>query len=147
MCVIPHQKPICRRGLSLLEVVLAIAILGGSMVVLSQLINIGHDNAMDARDYSEAQILCDTKIAEVAAGAIASSSVSGADITEAPGWQYTLAIDKASIEGLLVVDCTVSQDPSQFTVPISFRLVRWIPDPDYEEELRALQEAEEAEQQ
>lgn len=135
-----------RSGLSLLEVVLAIAILGGSMVVLTQLINIGHSNAMDARDMSEAQILCDTKISEVTAGIIPSSSVSGADIVEAPGWQYSMTVDKASIEGLLVVDCTVTQDPAEYSAPMTFRLVRWIPDPDYEEELKAMQEAEEAEQ-
>lgn len=143
-CFVQSSNP--RRGLSLLEVVLAIAILGGSMVVLSQLINIGHNAAMDARDYSEAQILCDTKIAEVAAGIIASSPVSDADIVEAPGWKYSLAVDKAAIEGLLMIDCTVSQDPAQYTVPVTYRLVRWIPDPAYEEELEALQEAEEAAQ-
>ena len=130
-----------RRGLSLLEVILALAILGGAMVVLSQLINIGHTAAIDARDLSEAQILCDTKVSEVTAGIIPSSAVSAADITEAPGWQYSLTVDKASIEGLLVVDCTVSQDPSQFSVPATYRLVRWIPDPDYEEELQAMQAA------
>lgn len=136
-----------RSGLSLLEVILAIAILGGAMVVLGQLINLGHTSAIDARDLSEAQILCDTKISEVTAGIIPNSSVSGTDITEAPGWQYQLTVDKASIEGLLIVDCTVSQDPAQFSVPVSYRLVRWIPDPDYEEELKAMQEAKEAEQQ
>lgn len=131
-----------RKGLSLLEVILAIAILGGAMVVLTQLINIGHRAAMDARDLSEAQILCDAKISEVSAGVLPTNTVNGAEIVEAPGWQYSLSVDKAAIDGLLVVDCTVSQDPSQFQAPVSFRLVRWIPDPDYEAELKALDEAE-----
>lgn len=133
------------RGLSLLEVVLAIAILGGAMVVLSQLINIGHTSAIDARDLSEAQILCDAKVSEISAGIIQGTSVSGADIVEAPGWQYSMTVDKANIEGLLVVDCTVTQDPSQFTAPVTYRLVRWIPDPDYEQELQDMQAATEAE--
>lgn len=132
-----------RAGLSLLEVVLAIAILGGAMVVLGQLINIGHSAAVSARDNTEAQILCDAKISEVAAGILDTSGASGGDITEAPGWQYTLSVEKAQIEGLLKVDCTVTQDPATHSLPVTFRLVRWIPDPDYEAELQELNEASE----
>ena len=135
-----HSKK--QRGLSLLEVVLAIAILGGSMAVLGQLINIGHSAAIDARDLSEAQILCDTKVSEVSAGVIPSTSVSDAELIEAPGWQYTLVVEKhGAIEGLLVVDCTVNQNPSEFSLPVSFRLVRLIPDPAYEAELKEFDEA------
>ena len=141
------KKQPSRDGLSLLEVVLAIAVLGGAMAAIGQLINIGHSNALDARDLSEAQILCDTKISEVSAGVLPTNTVSGAPITEAPGWQYTLTVAKHdSIDGLLVVDCSVNQDPSEFSLPVSFRLVRLIPDPDYQAELEDLQAAEEAEE-
>jgi len=134
-----------RGGLSLLEVVLAIAILGGAMVAIGQLINIGHNAAVDARDYTEAQILCDGKISEVSAGVIPTSSVQGVDITEAPGWKYSITVEPAGLEGLFKIDCTVSQDPTQFSYPISYRLVRWIPDPDYEAELKELDELEASE--
>ncbi len=134
-----------RRALSLLEVVLAIAILGGSMVVIGQLINIGHNAAIDARDLTEAQILCDAKVSEISAGIIPASSVQGASIAEAPGWTYSFTIEPAGLDGLLKIDCTVSQD-STFSFPVTYRLVRWIPDPDYEAELKDLDELEAAEQ-
>lgn len=132
-----------RNGLSLLEVVLSIAILGGAMVVIGQLINIGHSAAIDARGLTEAQILCDAKISEVSAGVLPTSTVQGADILEAPGWKYSVTVGAATLEGLIKVDCTVEQDATQFSYPVSFRLVRWIPDPDYEAELKELDELEE----
>jgi hypothetical protein len=54
--------------LSLLEVILAIAILGGSLAVIGQLINIGARNAISARDLTTAQLYCESKLAEVSAG-------------------------------------------------------------------------------
>ena len=59
-----------RRGLSLLEVILAIAILGGSMAVIFELVRIGVISAIETRVRSEANILCDAKMAEVSAGVI-----------------------------------------------------------------------------
>lgn len=135
-----ERAGVVRQGITLLEVVLAIAILGGSMVAIGQLINIGHNAAVDARDITEAQILCDAKISEVSAGVLPSSSIQGADILESPGWKYSLTIESAGIDGLLKIDCTVTQDPRQYTFPVDFRLVRWIPDPDYEAELQELDE-------
>lgn len=143
-----HQSRWARRrhALSLLEVVLAIAILGGAMVVIGQLINIGHNAAIDARDLTEAQILCDAKISEISAGVMPATSVQGASIDEAPGWTYSFTVEPAGLDGLLKIDCTVSQD-STYSFPVTYRLVRWIPDPDYEAELKDLDELEAAEQE
>lgn len=129
-----------------MEVVLAMAILGGAMVAIGQLINIGHNAAIDARDLTVAQVLCDAKVSEISAGVIPATSVDGASIDEAPGWTYSFTIEQAGLDGLLKIDCTVQQDSTN-SFPVSYRLVRWIPDPDYEAELKDLDELEAAEQE
>ena len=53
-----------RRGLSLLEVMLAIAILGGSIAVIGELIRVGTISAAKTRDLTTAQILCESTLAE-----------------------------------------------------------------------------------
>ena len=61
---------ITRRGLSLLEVVLAIAILGMSLATIGQLIRIGARNAVMARDLATAQMYAESTLADVAAGQV-----------------------------------------------------------------------------
>ena len=53
-----------RRGLSLLEVILSIAILGTSMAIIGQVFFAGYRSAVKARDLSDATILCDSVMAE-----------------------------------------------------------------------------------
>ncbi len=59
-----------RAGLSLLEAMFAIAILGLSLAAIGRLVQLGFQAAGRARIQSQAQILCDSKMAEVAAGAL-----------------------------------------------------------------------------
>ena len=56
-----------RKGLTLLEVLLALAILGGALAVIGELSRIAARNAEQARDLSTAQRLCENKMAEIAA--------------------------------------------------------------------------------
>src|SRR5687768_18501382 len=57
-----------RAGLTLLEVMLAIAIFGVSLVAIGELIRIGSVNAAAARDLTEAQRHCNNVMAEIGAG-------------------------------------------------------------------------------
>ena len=59
-----------RQGLSLLEVVLALAILAMTAALLSQLTRQATDNAMASQRQADAQILCESTMAEILAGAI-----------------------------------------------------------------------------
>ena len=55
-------------GFSILEVILALAILGGSIAVLGELASRGLHNAQVAADLAHAQLLCESKLAEITAG-------------------------------------------------------------------------------
>jgi hypothetical protein len=115
--------------MSLLEVILAIAILGGSMAVIGELVRIGSRCAATARDLTMAQILCESKLGELAAGALTPDPVDGAPADETGEWLYSVQSEPIDQAGLLSVAITVQQNPDEIDRPVSFTLVRWIVDP------------------
>ncbi|NLX54713.1 MAG: hypothetical protein GXY58_06340 [Planctomycetaceae bacterium] len=125
-----------RAGTTLLEVILAIAILGGSLAVLGELVRIGTRSAYAARVQSTAQLLADTLVAELAAGSTTPESTSG--VVEAFGgfnWAYDVLVQQVDQQGLLALDVTVRENVDAAPHPISYRLVRWMIDPQTEYEL------------
>jgi prepilin-type N-terminal cleavage/methylation domain-containing protein len=126
-----------RRGLSLLEVILAIAILGLSIVALGQLVRLGSQAAVDAQNLNQAQVLCESKMSEISAGLLPRQSSSLAAIESASDWQYSVVVSTSDLPGLLLVEVAVQQDPSQFTRPMKFSLVRFMVDPDYQPDAEA----------
>ncbi len=129
-----------RRGLSLLEVVLAMAILLVSMVALGQLVGLGLDAANRSRDLTYAQMLCESKMAELVSGLVPlepamdmpvgqylDQSFSAADFNE---WLCTVQIEPDPMQPeLLVIGVTVYRNPMDDTTPVEFTLVRLIRDP------------------
>ena len=121
-----------RSGLSLLEVVLSLAILGISMVAIGHLFNLGFRSAADVQLRSDANMIADTTMAEVAAGVIDFAS-SGGSVDSNPLWKYEIESQQSSQPGLLSVTVKVSlEDDENNNVSVS--LVRMIVDPDFEPE-------------
>ena len=54
-----------QQGFSLLEILLALAILGGSMAILSRIVDTGISAAQEARDLANARMICQAKLSEV----------------------------------------------------------------------------------
>ena len=52
-------------GFTLLEILLALAILGGSLAVLGTIAKTGTSAARESRDLAVARILCQTKLSEI----------------------------------------------------------------------------------
>ena len=67
-----------RSGFSLLEMLLALAILGGSLAVLSQIATTGTDAAREARDLALARLLCQSKLSETLLQDITPTSIPSA---------------------------------------------------------------------
>ncbi len=59
-----------RQAFTLMEVIISLAVLGMSMVAIGTLIQIGGQNALQARILTNAQFLAETKLSEVKAGII-----------------------------------------------------------------------------
>jgi Tfp pilus assembly protein PilV len=123
----------------LLEVMLALAILGGAMAVLGEMSRVALYNAKAARDLTRAQMLAESKMAEIEAGITQPDSVQDEkfdaqteefDPSE-PGWRYSIVSEATNETGLLSVKLTVTRDLPDAQRPINFTLVRWLPDPNY----------------
>jgi prepilin-type N-terminal cleavage/methylation domain-containing protein len=136
-----HTECACyRQGFSLLEVILALAILTGAIVVLGELARIGLRSAAAARDLAQAQVLCETKLAEILSGiqplsAVQNTSFEKVDPSEDLPWVYSIEEQTIDEDGLIAVRVTVTRaDADQNLLsgnrPISFSLTQWIPDPD-----------------
>lgn len=131
------------RGFSLLEVILALAILFGAMAVLGELARHGLDSARRARDTAVAQLLAESKLDEIAAGAVEPDPVTREPLgtVERLGevdWLCSIALEPTSERGLVALRVTIEQDlpPERHGVAIS--VVRWMLDPDsslFEDEL------------
>lgn len=127
------------RGFSMLEILLALAILGGSLAVLSQIADIGMSAARESRDLAASRILCQTKLSEVlldAMSGIAPQSVSTApfdvpfDSQSSSVYQYSVTVQPAPIDGLLAIQVLVeSVDPDNGAVRTRYALTRWTIDP------------------
>lgn len=121
-----------RDGFSLLEVLLATALLMGSAIVLAELANIGRAHARSAEELAAAQLICQTKLNEMLSGATAVDDIEDQRLAELPGW--VLSVDTRSVElpDLVQLRVTVAEaddDDRPRRRRKTFTLVRWIRKP------------------
>lgn len=131
-------KPDLRGGFSLLEVVLALAILTASVAVIGELIRSGLRNAQVARDLSQAVLIGESIVQQIESGQLPSQSAGGSPVKDAPGWLYSIEPSSApasagsaggNSSGLLNLRITVEQSRDQHARPVKFTIVRWLRDP------------------
>lgn len=131
-------------GFSLLEVILALAILAGAIAVLGEVTRMGMRNARVARNTTKAQLLCETKMAEITSGLTPATPVHGAAFdglavtgqtsgiaaaaADENQWIYSIDTMNLDEDGLMIVTVAVSQDPNLVKRPVQVKLVRWILD-------------------
>lgn len=127
-----------RPALSLLEVTLAIAILGGSLAVIGELVRMGSRHAEEAREMTRAQLLAESQMESIVAGIIPAQSLSSMAFEHEPDWTY--AIEVAPLNGTDLLQVTVQVQQAEFTreVPLAFSLTRWMLDPAVEAEMGEL---------
>jgi len=121
--------PFSRGGFSLLEVLMAMGVLLGCIIVLTELAAIGRAHANDAQTRAKAQLLCQARLNEMLAGVQPVMPVQKRVIDEEPEWTYSVEIDSSPHPGLSVIRVVVAQDLPEEQRPQSFSLLRWIPDP------------------
>jgi prepilin-type N-terminal cleavage/methylation domain-containing protein len=136
-CARGNRAAKSRSAFTLLEVILALAILVGALAVLGELADQGLTNARSAATLAEAQLLCESKMAEVAAGIVPASTVSGATLETDPAWSYSIIAEPTLDEGLIAVRVTVYETLPAEKRPTEYALVRWMIDPTYAAEAAA----------
>jgi type II secretory pathway pseudopilin PulG len=126
--------------MSLLEVLAALAIFVFSAYALTQMVENASNAATRARRLAKAQLLAETKMDEVVAGALALSNGNGPIQEEVEGWQYSVTVTpetwssvldsstQQSIIGLNNVSVTVNYAMTG-AEPIEYSISRIILDP------------------
>ena len=131
-------SPSDRDGFSILEVILALAILCGSMAVLGEIARIALLNSRVAADLTHAQLLCESKLAEITAGIALPEPVRDVPFELPVGdgdidWHYSIDVTDVDKDGLMAVCVTVRQGLPSNKRPVECSLIRWILDPEIEE--------------
>lgn len=126
-----------RAGFSLLEMLIATAILLASLVLLSELAAAGRDHAQSAEGQARAQRICQNKLNEILAGATFLEPATDEPLWDEPGWNYSVALETLdsplSEPPLAVLRVTVTEQVEgarrgeQFTLWRLIRDPRWQP--------------------
>ena len=129
-----------RSGLSLLEVILAIAVMASSMALLGELIRIGGRHATAAVNMTKAQIHCETVVTQVALGVVPAENVEMVPVETDADWVYSLEVTTTDLESLISVRVSVQHVEDTSLNPRSASMTRLMIDP-------ALDLTEQAEEQ
>lgn len=105
----PSPGRLPRHGLSLLEVLVALAIFLFSIVALHQALNIGTNNAIDTQQLQQASQLAQSKIAEVYAGVVPLSSTPDTPFDEDPDYTWSIDAQQSTLTNLWNVTLTVKR--------------------------------------
>ncbi len=121
-------------GLSLLEVILALAILAMASAYLAQSMHLAADNAIKSQRFAEAELVAESVMAQVVAGVIPAEPVTWTPYYTSYSdgqWVYQLTLVPTEIQGMLGLQVSVQQAEAATTTPARYDLVvtRWIVDP------------------
>ena len=119
-----------RRGLSLLEVVIALAIFLTATTIIGQLISTGSQAAIGAQLKSEAARRCESVMAEAISGAVPLETTGPMPYEDDPLWSWRLTVSDGPLADLLQVEARVSRQTQASQAPSEFTLIRWIRDPE-----------------
>lgn len=118
-------------GITLYEVVVALAIFAGSMAAISEAVSTGMRAALQSRLQSQAILLCETKMSEVLAGAVPRQSTGEAAFLEPQldGWRWTVNVKPGPHTGLMLVEVEVAYRAVSSPADASFSVARLVRDP------------------
>lgn len=121
-------------GFSLLEVILAMAILFVSVAIIGELMRFGLNSARAARDKTKAILLCESLLNEIVAGITPAESFTDVPISDIAGeddadWTCSIETQSLDSSGLVSVTVFVRQLTANDRPPIEVSLTRWIADP------------------
>lgn len=134
-----------RRGFSLLEVILSLAIFTLGLVAIGELMRLGLRNATIARDGTRAQIIAESLLNELASQSREVTPVADQASEVDPEFQFSIQVAPVDLTGLLSVTVFVRRANST-NVNDGFSVTRWITDPQYVAQMEADAEAQAAEQ-
>ena len=125
-----------RKGFTLMELLVAISILGFSMVAINGLLSLGMRNAVDAQILTTSQFLAETKLSEVKTGLISPTSTGKIPFTaEETMDPFTYEVQSQTIGSdgnLMAIQILVEYTPPDGSRPLITTLTTWMIDPQLE---------------
>ena len=124
-----------RSGISLMEVVLALAILGIASAYLAQAMQIAAQNAVRAQRLTQAELVAESVMNQVIAGVIPAQPANWSPYTSASSssnWNYSLSIVAAEMQGTIGIQVGVQEQVPGAAIglqPADLIATRWIIDP------------------
>ncbi len=115
-----------RAGLSILEVMLALAILGLAVTAIGQLIHIGSMSSVAASHETTAQMICESKLAEITSGIQPTTPLANVPFELDDDWNYSIQREEINDLGLVAIQVTVEQRADRYDRPVTFSLIRWV---------------------
>jgi hypothetical protein len=94
-----------------------------ALAIIGELIRIGARNAAIARDLTTAQLYCESKMSEAAAGVIDLENLETETLDEDGEWMCAITTEALDQQQLVAVTVTVGQNPDVFTRPVSFSMI------------------------
>jgi len=119
----------CRRpAFTLLEVILALVILGAALAIFGEVMQLANQNAADARAETQAQLIASSLMDEILAGSIDDSPANRQplEVDDDVRWIYSVSTGTATVEGVYPLVVEVEQDVEAKFNPVKYRLVRWM---------------------
>jgi type II secretion system protein I len=119
--MIAPSRPAARRGLSLLEVLIALAVFLMAYGAIWQLMNLSGDQAVELTNRNRATQLAQSKLDEVLSGALPLSSQGDTgfeDQYNAPGFTYQIDVADGAVSSLHLVTVTVTRETATSTVKV-----------------------------
>ena len=142
----PSPKPIGRglrrnrrprlRGVSLLEVILALAILAGAMAAIGELVRIGVRHAGNARDLTAGQLHCQSIMDQLTSGALPMGAAADVPLPFDPEWAYSIEVQSQTLQGLMRVTVVARRVEDAVGTGPQAALVQLVVDPAYLQQVR-----------
>jgi len=118
-----------QAAFTLLEVILALAILAGAMAIIGEVMSVAERNASEAQATAQAQLLAGSLMDEMLSGAslLTASSQVPLETSDTVPWVYSVNINATTAAvDLIAVEVIVEQDMEPRFNPVKYRLVRWV---------------------
>jgi general secretion pathway protein I len=129
MNVTCHRLSPVRRGISLFEVVLALAIFIGAMAAMAQILRTGSRAAVRAQLTSEAVLLSELRMNELVSGVLPLESVSRSPFDGKPNWFWTVNISDTDVPNLLKLEVIVEHQGDHGNNTVTYQISRLMRDP------------------
>lgn len=131
-----------RAGITLFEVVLALAIFLGATAVIGQILQNGSRAATKAQLTSEASIRCEKRMNELLSGVLPLTAVQNAPFEDNASWQWSINVLDTSVISLLEAEVVVQHVNSRGAADLTYRMNRYLKDPQLYEDAAILPEEE-----